>query len=75
MDRLILRYLLVILIGVLDGAVLHTRGAARTFALQDIPGLLDQGYLEVACFPFHTVNFSIGQDLYVRMPADLDQLG
>ena len=36
---------------------------------------LDQVDLEVSCFPFYTDDFSIGQDLYIGMPADLDQFG
>jgi hypothetical protein len=43
--------------------------------LQNIPGLFRQGYLKVACLSFYTGNFSIRQDLYVGMPADLDQFG
>ena len=75
MDRLVLRYVLVELIRVLDRAVFHTGSAARALVLQDIPGLLGKRHLEVSCFPFYAVNFRIGEDLYVRMPADLDQLG
>lgn len=33
-----------------------------------------QRYLEVSCFTCYIVNFSIGKDLYIWMPADLDQL-
>jgi hypothetical protein len=40
-----------------------------------VAGLFIQGDLEVSCFAFHTLNFSIGQNLYVGMPADLDQFG
>ena len=35
--------------------------------------LFNQGYLEVSCFPFYPVNLSIGQDLYIDLPVDLDQ--
>ena len=34
-----------------------------------------QRYVKVSCFPFYTFNFSIGEDFYIWMPADLDQLG
>jgi hypothetical protein len=44
----IIRYFLIILIGVFDGAVLHTGSATRAFALYDISGLFNQGYLEVS---------------------------
>ena len=38
-------------------------------------GFFIQGDLEVSCLSFYTVNLSIGQNLYVGMPADLDQFG
>jgi len=75
MDGFILRYVLIKLIRVLDWAVFYTGSATRAFALDNISGLFNQGCLEVSCFPFYTVNFSIGQDLYIGMPADLDQFG
>ena len=59
----------------LDRAVLHTGGTTRAFVLYNVSGLFIQGDREVSCFPFYTVNFSIGQDLYIGMPADLDQFG
>ncbi len=59
----------------LDRAVLYTGRTTRAFVLYNVSGLFIQGDLEVSCFPFYTVNFSIGQDLYIRMPADLDQFG
>ena len=75
MDGFILRYFLVVLIRILGGAILYTGSAARAFLLDNIPGLLQQGYREVSLFPFYTVNFRIRQDFYVGMPADLDQFG
>ncbi len=75
MDGFILRYFLIELIGVFDRAVFYTGRTTRAFVLYNISGLFDQGYLEVSCFSFYTVNFTIGQDLYVGMPADLDQFG
>jgi hypothetical protein len=59
----------------LNGTVLYTGSATRAFVLYDISGLLNQGDLEVPCFSFYPVDFSIGEDLYVGMPADLDQFG
>ena len=59
----------------LDRAVLYTGSATRAFVLYNVSGLFIQGDLEVSCFPVYTVNFSIGQDLYIGMPADLDQYG
>jgi hypothetical protein len=74
-DGLVLRYLLIELIRVFDRAVLYTGRASRAFVLQNVPGSSNQGYPKVSCFSFYTVNVSIRQDLYVWMPADLDQFG
>jgi hypothetical protein len=63
------------LIRVHDRAVFHTGSTTPAFVLYNVSGLFNQGYPEVSCFPFYTVNFSIGQDLYIGMPADLDQFG
>ena len=75
MDGFILRYFLIKLIRVFDRAVFYAGSTTRAFALYNISGLFNQGYLEVSCFSFYTVNFSVGQDLYIGMPADLDQFG
>jgi len=56
-----------------DGAVLDTGATTCAFVLDNISGLFIQDDLEVSCFPFYTVNFRISQDLYIGMPADLDQ--
>jgi hypothetical protein len=60
MDSFILRYFLIKLIRVFDRAVFYTGRTTRAFALYNISGLFDQGDLEVPCFSFYTVNFSIG---------------
>jgi hypothetical protein len=73
MDRLIIRYFLVKLIRVLGRAVFYTGRTGRAFVLSNISGLLRQGDLKVSCCPFYFINFSIGEDLYIWMPADLDQ--
>jgi len=75
MDGFILRYFLIKLIRDFDRAVFYTGRTTRAFALYDISWLFNQCYPEVSLFPFDTVNFSIAQDLYVGMPADLDQFG
>jgi hypothetical protein len=75
MDGFILRYFLIKLIRVFDRAVFYAGSTTRAFALYNISGLFNQCYLEVSCFSFYTVNFSVGQDLYIGMPADLDQFG
>jgi hypothetical protein len=75
MDRFILRYVLIKFIRVFDRAVFCTGGTTRAFVLQNIPGLFSKRYLKVSYFSLYTVNFSIGENLYIGMPADLDQLG
>jgi hypothetical protein len=59
MDGFILRYFLIKLIRVFDRAVFYTGRTTRTFVLYNISGFFNQGYLEVSCFSFYTVNFSI----------------
>jgi hypothetical protein len=66
---------LIVWIGDLDRTVLYADSTTRAFVLYYVSGFFIEGDLEVSCFPFYTVNFSICQDLYVGMPADLDQFG
>ena len=75
MDGFIFRYFLIKLIRVFDRAVFYTGRTTRAFALYYISGFFNQRNLKVSCFPLYTVNFRIGQDLYIGMPADLDQFG
>ena len=75
MDGFIVRYFLVELIGVLNRAIFYTGRTTRTFLLDNVSGLLGQGYLKISCLPLYTVNFSVCQNLYIWMPADLDQFG
>ena len=75
MDGFIFRYFLIKWVRVFDRAVFYAGRTARAFALYNISGLFNQGDFEVPCFSFYTVNFSVGQDLYIGMPADLDQFG
>ena len=75
MDSFIIRYFLIKLIRIFDRAVFYTGRTARAFFLYNVSGLLGQRDLKVSRFPFYTINFSIGQDLYIWMPADLDQFG
>jgi hypothetical protein len=74
-DGFVRGQVLVVRIRDLDRAVLDTGSATRALVFYDVAGLLVQDDLEVSCRPFDTVNFSIGQDFYVGMPADLDQFG
>jgi hypothetical protein len=73
MDGLVLRYILIELVRIFDRAVFHTGGATCAFALDNIPGFFEQGYLEISRLPGDSVNFRVGVNLYVLMPADLDQ--
>ena len=66
---------MIVWIGDLERAVLYAGCTTRAFLLYNVSGLFIQGDLEVSRLPFYTVNFSIGQDLYIGMPADLDQFG
>jgi hypothetical protein len=75
MNGFILRYLLIKLIRVFDRAVFYAGRTTRAFALYNVSGLFSQGDLKVSCFPDDTINLSIRQDLYIGMPADLDQFG
>ena len=74
-DGFILRYLLIKLIRVFYRTIFYTGRTTRAFVFQNISGLFSQGYLEVSCFALYSVKFSVRQDLYVWMPADLDQFG
>ena len=75
MNGFIRRQVLIVWIRDFDRTVLHTGTTTRAVVLDNVSGLFNQGDLEISCFPFYTINFSIGQDLYIGMPADLDQFG
>jgi hypothetical protein len=75
MGALVIRQVLIIFIRDLDRAVLGTGGTTPAFFFNNVPGFLSQGYPEVSRFPFYTVHFSKGKNLYVYLPADLDQFG
>ncbi len=75
MDGFIFGYFLIKLIRVFNRAIFCTGRTTRAFVLYNVSGFLGQGYLKVSCFAFYTANFSMGKDLYIRMPADLDQFG
>jgi len=75
MNGFVLRYLLIKLIRVFDRAVFYASRATRALTFEDISRLFSQGDPKVSCFPDDTINLSIRQDLYVGMPADLDQFG
>ncbi len=75
MDGFIGRQVLVERIRDRDRAILYTDSTTGAFVLYNVSGLFNQGYLEVSCFSFYTVNFSIGQDLYIGMPVTFNKLG
>ena len=54
--------------------MLHTGRTARASVLYNVSGLFNQGYLEVSRFPFYSIHFSIGQDLYIGMPITFNKL-
>jgi hypothetical protein len=56
-------------------AVFNAGCASRTPVFDDVAGLFYQFDLEIPLFPLYAVNFRITEDLYVGMPADLDQFG
>jgi hypothetical protein len=56
MNGFVLRYFLVEFIRIADRAVFRTDRAARAFAFDDVPGLLDQGYRKFAGLAFDAVN-------------------
>ena len=74
-DGFVRRYILIIRIRDFNRAVFHTGGAARTFFFYNVPGVLDQGNLKVTYFPLYLIDFSKGKNLYIGVPADLDQFG
>ncbi len=63
------------MIRVFNRAIFRTCRTTRAFILYNVSGFLGQDYFKVSCFAFYTANFSMGKDLYIRMPADLDQFG
>jgi hypothetical protein len=75
MDGFILGYFLIKHIRVFNRAVFNTGGAACAIVFDNVSGFPGQGDLEIPCFAFYTVNFRMGKNLYIWMPADLDQFG
>ena len=73
-NRLVFRDILIEFIGIFYRTIFHTGRTTRAFILDNISGLFNQSYFEVSCFPFDTINFGISQDLYIRMPSNLDEL-
>jgi hypothetical protein len=74
-DGFILGYFLIKHIRVFNRAVFDTGRTTRASVLDDVSGPSGYGDLKVSCFALYTVNFSMSENLYVWMPADLDQFG
>ena len=74
MDRLIERYVLVILVRVLHRAVFHAHRTARAQVFLDVTGLAVQCYVKISCISLYAVDFRVGENFDVGVPADLDQL-
>jgi hypothetical protein len=73
MNSFVLGYILIELIRIFNRAIFYTGSTTCAFVLFNISRFFNQVNLEVPCFTFNTFYFSIAQDLYIRMPADLDQ--
>ncbi len=75
MDGLVVRYFLIIGVRVLDRTISYTCCTTGAFVLYNVSWFLDQVDREISCLPLYTDNFRKCQNLYVWMPADLDQFG
>jgi hypothetical protein len=49
--------------------------ASRTCDRINITGMVDKGDRKISRLPFDGFYFTIGDDIDVQMPADLDQFG
>ena len=74
-DRFVLRDFLVEYIRVFNRAVFRAGCTTRALILDNVAGLFCQGNFKVSRIALNSVNFGVGKNLYVRMPADLDQFG
>ena len=73
MYGLVVRNFLVKRIRVLNRAIFYTCRTAGALFLDDVSGFLGQGDRKISCLPRNAVNFRKCQNLYIWMPADLDQ--
>ena len=73
MNRFIIRYLLIKLIRIGYRTVLDTGSTTGALVFNNISGTGFQGYLKIPGLAFDAINFSECQNLYIWMPADLDQ--
>jgi hypothetical protein len=73
MHGLVVGDLLVVLIRIHRRAVLDADAAAGAFVLDDVARFFRQLDGKIACLAMNAVNFGIGKNLDIGMPADLDQ--
>ena len=73
MHGLVVGDLLVVLIRIHRRAVLDADAAAGALVLDDVARFLGQLDGKIACLAIDAVNFGIGKNLDIGMPADLDQ--
>jgi len=66
---------LIVKTGKTDGANFGTISAPRTFVKIDISRTFVQGDLKITGFAGYFLNLGDGVELYVNVPADLDQFG
>jgi len=73
MNCLIKGDILVILIWILDRTVFNTYRATCAFVFFYISWFPYQCYMKITYLTFYLVDLCIGENLYIWMPADLDQ--
>jgi hypothetical protein len=73
MHGLVIGDILVVLIWIFYRTVLHAGTAACAFVFENVARLFRQSDGKIACFTNNTVNFSVGEDFDIWVPADLDQ--
>ena len=66
-------YILVKWIRIFHRTIFNTGGTSRALVFNNISRPCFQGYLKITLFPFYGINFCKCENLYVWMPADLDQ--
>ena len=74
MDSFIPGYVLIKFIRVCNRAIFDAGSTTRTHIFLYIPGLSGQAYFKITSFTLYTINFSVTQDLYIRVPSNLDEL-
>jgi hypothetical protein len=73
MHGFVVRYPLIIGIGIVNRTIFNACGTPRTFVLDDVAGFGGQRDFEITRLSLNAVHVGECQNLYVWMPADLDQ--